>query len=351
MEQMNNIKKRINAVGEIRKMTKAMALISAVRMRDSREQEALTHPFVAQCALTITELFKRSPDIIEKYLNFKPYEKDEVYPLMFYLLTGDKGLSGDFNQSIVKLAEKMAENRRRELNEQGYKKVSVEFKFCGKVGPDLVHNMDFVFNDGFSFSIEEPTYYRSMDLADEVYETAKSRRGAEIYFIYCRLATAITVEPNYTRIFPLDEAGMLWLSENKDQRENEKKQASEQRKRFDEDFSKATGIRATRRQHKETKIGDSSEDQLILPFAFEGDRDKVISYLLSTYLNALVYGLLTESYASEQLSRMTSMDSATSNADGLLSQLIRERNRFRQKQITTELTEIIGGAEAIMQGD
>lgn len=350
MAQLNDLKKRINAIGEIRKMTKAMALISAVRMRDSREQEALTHPFITECALTITEIFKRSPDLIRKLLNFHEFGKKDHYPIMIYLLTGDKGLSGSFNESIVRLAERLAEQRKTQLAQDGYTNVSIEMKFCGRMGPGFIRSKEWKINKEFKFSIDSPTYYHSMDLADEIYSEAQCAEAAEIYFVYCRLDTAITVEPSYTRIYPLDKEGMRWLSQSRAEREAERKAESEQRKKFDEDFSKATGIRATRAAYKETKIGDK-EDSLVLPFVFEGDEDKVISYLVGTYLNALVYGLLTESYASEQLSRMTSMDAATSNADGLLSDLIREKNRHRQRAITTELTEIIGGAEAIMTGD
>lgn len=349
MAQLHNLKKRINAIGEIRKMTKAMALISAVRMRDSREQEAKSHPFITHCALTITEIFKRSPDLVRRLFKFYEFDHSETYPVVIYLLTGDKGLSGSFNESIVKRAEELAAYRIKLQKSRGFKDVSVEFKFCGHMGPAFVKNKEYKINRDFSFSIDSPTYYKSMDLADLIYEEARQRKAAEVYFVYCRLDTAITVEPMYTRIYPLDEEGMHWLTQTRAEREAEHAEKSKQRRQFDEDFSKATGIRATRGEYQVTKIAE--REDLVLPFAFEGDDDKVISYLIGTYLNGLVYGLLTESYASEQLSRMTSMDAATSNADGLLSELIRERNRYRQRQITTELTEIIGGAEAIITGD
>lgn len=351
MEQLNNIKKRINAVGEIRKMTKAMALISAVRMRDSREQESLSHPFVTKCALTITEIFKRSPDLVNKLLHFHDYSKDEEYPIHIYLLTGDRGLSGAFNESIVQLAERLADLRRTKLAEDGYKNVTIEMKFCGRVGKAFLRRKDYIVNEDFRFSIDSPTYYHSMDFADLVYDEARKQQAAEIYFVYCRLDTAITVEPCYTRLYPLDKQGMYWLTHTRAEREAERKAFEEKRERFDEDFSRVTSIRSKTASQKQTQLSGGSDDSFVLPFVFEGDENKVISYLVGTYMNALVYGILTESYASEQLSRMTSMDAATSNADALLTNLIRERNRYRQKQITTELTEIIGGAEAIMTGD
>ena len=350
MPQYNDLKKRINAIREIRKMTKATGLISAVRMRDAREQEAATLPFSTHCALAIAEIFKRSPDLIRKLLNFGDFDKNEPYPIKLYLLTGDKGLSGDFNDEIVKLAERLAGARLKTLKEEGYQDVRIECKFCGKMGPDLLRSPELKVNRDFRFSIDHPSYYQSMDLAELVYREAKAREAAEIYFVYCRLDTAITVEPGYTRIFPLDEEGMHWLSQSRAEREAARKAKGEQRRRFDRDFSKATGISARRNDYEERSIGAHGDD-LLLPFAFAGDEDKVISYLVGTYLDALVYGLLTESYASEQLSRMTSMDAATTNADSLLEELIRERNRFRQKEITTEITEIVGGAEAIRKGE
>ncbi len=358
MALMNEIKKRIHSVGEIRKMTKAMALISAIEMRDSREREAISRPFTRHAALTIAELIKRSPELVEKFIQQRKFTETEAYPVHIYLCTGDKGLSGNFNDSILNVAVQLIEDKRKQLEAEGYQNVHFELRFTGKVGRERMKKLGYDVNDDFSFSIANPSYYRSMDLSDQLLDDAKSGAAAEIYFVYCRLDTAISTEPSYTKVLPPDPEGMLWVAQTRHER------IDLARQKFDEDFTTATSIRATSQSAagsgatgtagSASSVGQSRSGQMqrpsvdaSLPFAFEGDEETVINYLVNTYLNALTYGLLTESYASEQLSRMTSMEGATRNADALLLKLTRDRNRYRQMQITTEITEIVSGADAI----
>ncbi len=341
MALMNEIKKRIHSVGEIRKMTKAMALISAIEMRDSRERESISRPFTRHAALTIAELIKRSPDLVNKFISQRKFTQKEPYPVHIYLCTGDKGLSGNFNDSILTLAVQLIEDKKHQLEEQGYEDVRFELRFTGLVGRERMKKLGYVVNDDFSFSITNPTYYHSMDLSDQLLDDAWSGKAAEIYFVYCRLDTAITTEPSYTKVLPPDPEGMLWVAQTRHER------VDLQREKFNEDFTTATGIRATTAEEVNEEQVKRDQADATLPFAFEGDEETVINYLVNTYLNALTYGLLTESYASEQLSRMTSMEGATSNADALLLKLTRDRNRYRQMQITTEITEIVSGADAI----
>lgn len=345
MEQVTDINKRIRSISEIRKITKAMGLISAVKMRDSRDREAMAHPFITLSAVTMAELAKRSPRLLAQQLKFPGAGKQERYTVDLYLLTGDKGLSGTYNVNILSLAERLVEIIRQKLSQQGYEDIFFRMKHCGKIGRDHMTRAGFFVDESFSFSIDTPTYYRSMDLADAILDDMQSGEASEVYMVYCRLDTAISIEALYTRLLPIDAEGMLWVTKTKHEREEENKQ----RKKMASDVAKATGIRS---HHEEVETVDRQTDEdLMLPFVIEGDQEKVISYLIGTYLYAMVYGIFTKAYASEQLSRMTSMEGATKNADVLLQKYNRERNRFRQKQITTELTEIISGAEAIISED
>ena len=344
MEKLNEMRKRERSVSKIRKLTRAMDLMSAAKLRDSRERQNRAHPFITQSALTIAELVQRSPDLIRQMKYFYNFEDDDPYPIDIYLLTGDQGLSGTFNDDIINLAKAFMARYQLQLESEGHHDISFTIFCAGKQGRDRLIDEGYKVVEDFSYSIEEPTYYKSMDLAEWVVDRARDGSARESYFFYSRLDSAASTEELYTKVLPFDASSLLWLSQTRHEREARIKATQ----RFVESATRAAGLRVNEDEiAPETARPEDSFGKL--PFVIEGSEEKVMAYLVGTHVNALVFGMLTETYASEQLQRMTLMESATRNADELLDQLRRERNRSRQGQITLELNEIVSGAESMKE--
>jgi F-type H+-transporting ATPase subunit gamma len=164
----------------------------------------------------------------------------------------------------------------------------------------------------FSYPITAPTYYEARDVANIVRKKYVAHEFDLVYVIYTKMASAISMKPVISRVCPVSTKGL-------------------------ESFL-PDGL---------TDAGIALEQGSIIEY--EPDRETVFSFLIDTYLNAIIYGALVEAFSSEQTARMTAMDNATQNADDMLKDLQLKGNRARQTKITSELTEIVNGANQIVE--
>lgn len=306
--QQSEIKKRIRSVGDIRQMTHAMHLISAVKMRRARQQLEKTLPFFALCAETMIEMQESGMILDNRYMTLRQKKPGETWKIGYFILTGDQGLAGAYNLNVLAttekhIQEKMIDNVRKNLN------TSVELYVAGRIGRERLVRAGFNVVSDFKYPINEPTYYRARDISEYIQDLYENGTLDLVYFIYTRIESAITMKPMVTRILPVNTEVLSQMipPEHRGQR----------------------GIAAG------------------AEILYDPSAEEVMEYLTDTYMNGMVYGALTEAFASEQTARMTAMDSATENADEMLEQLRLRSNQARQNQITNELSEIVGGAEVL----
>lgn len=307
MAQITDLKKRINSVSEIRQMTRAMQLISAVKMRRARNLLEKVMPFFALCAETMVELRDAGIILDDNFFTVRQKQKGETWKISYFILTGDQGLAGAYNLNVLATTEnhirgKIIDNTRKGL------KTEVKLYVAGSIGRERLIRAGFDVDTNFQYPISEPTYYRARDISDFIYEMYDKNKVDLVYFIYTHIQSAVTMEPRVTRILPVNADVLETLIPP----------------RF-----------------KQKNIADASK------ILFEPSAHDVMNYLVDTYLNAMVYGMLSEAYASEQTARMLAMDHATDNADEMLGKLRLKRNQARQAGITSELSEIVGGAEVL----
>lgn len=310
MQQQSELKKRIKSVAEIKKITRAMHLISAVKMRRARSQLEQTMPFFAMCADTMLELWQSGVILDNRYFRLRQKKAGEIWKIGYFILTGDQGLAGAYNQNVLGTAEshihaKMIDNTQKGLQ------TDVKLFVAGSIGKERLARAGFNVIEDFQYPISEPTYYRARDISDFIQDLYESETLDLVYFIYTRIESAVSMTPMVTRILPVN-AGVL------------------------EDLIPP--------QYLQKRAISAGSDIIYEPSASE-----LMQYLFDTYLNGMVYGALTEAYASEQTARMTAMDNATGNADEMLEKLHMQNNHARQNQITQELSEIVGGAEVLSQ--
>ncbi len=309
--QQSEIKKRIRSVGDIRQMTHAMHLISAVKMRRARQQLEKTMPFFALCAETMIEMQESGMLLDNRYMTLRQKKPGETWKIGYFILTGDQGLAGAYNLNVLAttekhIQEKMIDNVRKNLN------TSVELYVAGRIGRERLIRAGFNVVPDFKYPINEPTYYRARDISEYIQDLYENGTLDLVYFIYTRIESAITMKPMVTRILPVNTDVLAQMIPE---------------------------------EHRGPRGIDAGAEILYDPSA-----EEVMEYLTDTYMNGMVYGALTEAFASEQTARMTAMDSATENADEMLEQLRLRGNQVRQNQITNELSEIVGGAEVLSEG-
>jgi F-type H+-transporting ATPase subunit gamma len=312
MEQLADLKKRIKSVNDIGQMTRAMELISAVKMRRARCQLDKTMPFFTYCAETMIEFRNAGVATDNTFFQLRSKKPGETWKIGYFVLTGDQGLAGAYNLNVLSTTEnhirgKMNDNIRKGLM------TTVKLYVAGSIGKDRLIHDGFDVVEDFKYPISEPTYHQARDISDFIHDLYESQTLDLVYFIYTQMESAISMKPMVTRILPVNPSALEQM--------------------IPPQYRTEHGIAA----------GSEIE---FLPSA-----DDVVNYLVNTYLNGMVYGVLTEAYASEQTARMTAMDNATENAEDMLKKLSLANNRVRQSRITTELAEIIGGAEVLASGN
>ena len=283
MANTREIKLKIKATNETKKITKAMKMMAAVKLRKAREAHNQTLPFFRNIQDTMTDILERLPDIQTGY--FDKREKKENKKTGYIVITSDRGLTGSYNHNVIKLAKGIID-----------KETSVVFPIGAMVQNAMIKDGYNVVTDlGIdSYEIDMKT---ASNLAMRMIELFKDETIDELKLIYTDMRSAMSLKPNILHLLPLD------------------------RKEF---------VREEKTNTIET-------------LELEPSPEIVFEVLANKYVKGILYGGMIESFVSEQLARMNAMDSATTNAEKVIDQLTMNYNRVRQASITQEITEIIAG--------
>lgn len=313
MDRPVDIKKRLRSVNDIRQLTRAMELVSAAKMRRSKLQHDLVYPFFSLCAESMLEIQRYSAEIDNAFFRLREKKEGQTWRIGYFILTGDQGLAGAYNNNVVRTTE---EHIREKILDNEAKGLQTDYTLYvfGNIGRDKLISDGYRVDPDFSFPITEPTYYEAREVANIIRRKYSAGEFDLVYLIYTKTDSAISMKPIISRVVPVNTKGLsAFLPE---------------------------GL---------TDAGIALEKGAVIEY--EPDANAVFSFLIDTYLNAVIYGALVEAYSSEQTARMTAMDHATQNADEMLKQLRLRGNRARQSLITTELTEMINGARSVQSID
>ena len=309
MESLNEIKKRIKSVTDISQLTHAMQLVSASKMRKSKQQYDMVSPFFTLCAESLMELHRSAGDIDNPFLKLRQKKSGETWKIAYFVLTGDQGLAGAYNNNIVKITE---EHIQKKVMENAQKHVKTEYKLYvfGQMGSGKLKKDGFAVDPDFSYPITDPSYYEARNVANIIRAKYLTGEFDLVYLIYTKMESAITMKPVISRVVPIDTVslGNFFASGAED-----------------------AGLALEK---------GSTVD-------YHPNADSVFSFLIDTGLNAVVYGAMVEAFACEQTARMQAMDNANRNADEMMKELTMKSNRARQARITNELNEIVNGASQV----
>ena len=292
MPSLDDLKKRIKSVKSTQKITKAMKMVAAAKLRKAQENAEKGRPYSKKMQNIILNLTrsisdpKNAPKLLSGTGNDKTY--------LCVVLTADRGLCGGFNTNICKLAKK---SFKKILNEQKNLKIIT----VGSKGFDQIKREygKYVVKK-YSFKEKKQITFKEADtVGNEIIRLFNQNEFDKCILFFNNFKNVITQIPQAQQIIPVD--------------------------------------------NKSTK----SQEENFLPYEFEPDEDEILEDLLPKNISTQVFKAFLENAASEQGSRMTAMDNATRNAGDLVDKLTINYNRSRQASITKELIEIISGAESL----
>jgi F-type H+-transporting ATPase subunit gamma len=292
MASLKELKGRINSVKSTQKITKAKQMVAAAKLRKAQAAAEAARPYASRLAEVMGSLATRivvsdnSPKLLAGT------GKDQVHLLV--VANSDRGLCGAFNANIVKAARLTA----KALEAEGK---TVLFYLVGRKGLPVIRREypKAILASFDTTGVREPGYSEAEGIADELVALYEAGKFDVAHLFYAKFRSALVQEPTEQQIIPVPTP---------------------------KDVQVATG-------------GAVVE--------YEPDEEEILAALLPRYLKTQLFGALLENMASEQGASMTAMDNATRNAGDLIQKLTIQYNRSRQAAITTELIEIIAGAEAL----
>ena len=314
MANLKEIRDRIVSVKNTRKITEAMRLVAAAKVRRAQDQVLKSRPFADKLARVLQNIQTR--------MQFETSDsplltKRKVETISLVCITADRGLCGGYNNNIIKKVE----IRYGELINQGYKPKLI---LVGKKAIGYFQNRRDKYDIKSSFKELEqvPTASDAEGITNDVLAEFISESSDRVEIIYTKFITLVSCSPVVQTLLPLDPQGIA--EEN------------------DEIFRLTT--KNSQLRVEKSNIQASDKSQLPSDIVFEQSPDQLLDSLLPLYLQNQVLRALQESAASELACRMTAMNNASDNAKELASTLNLTYNKARQAAITQEILEVVGGS-------
>lgn len=314
MANLKVIRDRIKSVKNTKKITEAMRLVAAAKVRRAQEQVIATRPFADALAQVLSGLQAR---LRFEEANLPLLRQREVKTVGILVISGDRGLCGAYNTNVIRRAE----NRAKELKAEGR---DYKFVLVGRKAIQYFQRRNQPIDATYSGLEQVPTAAEASTIADELLSLFLSESVDRIELVYTKFVSLISSRPVIQTLLPLDPQGL---------------EAAD-----DEVFRLTTkgGQFQVERSKVSTEVKPLARDML-----FEQDPVQILDALLPLYLNNQLLRALQESAASELAARMTAMNSASDNATELIGTLTLSYNKARQASITQELLEVVAGANAL----
>ncbi len=282
MASMRDIKRRKSSIQSTQQITKAMKLVSTVKLQKARSRAEAANPYFNYMYHTVSSMLAKSGNQTHPYLTGGDSPKKAVV-----VITSNRGLAGGYNSNVVKL-----------ITGSSFAKEDLEIYAVGGKGVEALSRRGYHIALNASEIIDAPTYMDAAVLCEKVLKEFEDGEIGEIYLAYTHFKNTVSQEAKLMKLLPVE-------------------------------------------------IEPEEEADSDVLMNYEPNEEEALNLIIPKYVTSLFYGAMVEAVASENGARMQAMDSATSNAEDLISDLSLKYNRARQGSITQELTEIIAGANAI----
>ncbi|HEB71645.1 MAG TPA: ATP synthase F1 subunit gamma [Nitrospirae bacterium] len=286
MPNLKDIKRSIASVKNTRQITKAMKLVAAAKLRRAQEAVEAARPYASKMVELMTSIAARSDSESHPLLS-----RRDVENILIVVLTGDKGLCGPFNNSILKTAQQIIEENEGK---------GIHLLLVGKKSVDFFRRRPFKIIKSIVDYGKRVNNAMAEEIAGEVMESFISEKADVVYLVYNKFKNVVVQEPQAVSLLPLELP----------------------------------------------PVEEGSQPQTV-DYEYEPSANEILDDLLKSYVVSHIYHAMLESAASEHGARMTAMDAATRNASEMIAELTLKYNRARQAAITTELIEVVAGADAL----
>lgn len=315
MPNLKAIRDRIKSVKNTRKITEAMRLVAAAKVRRAQEQVIATRPFADRLAQVLYGLQSR---LRFEDTDLPLLQQREVKTVALLVISGDRGLCGGYNNNVIRRAE----IRSQELMAEG---VNYRFVLVGRKAIQYFKRREQPIAASFTGMEQIPTADEASTIADELLSLFLSDEVDRVELVYTRFVSLVSSRPVIQTLLPLDPQGL----EVPD----------------DEIFRLTTKAGAF--QVEREKVSGPTPAEFPQDMIFEQDPVQILDALLPLYLNNQILRALQESAASELAARMTAMNNASDNAKELAKTLNLTYNKARQAAITQEILEVVAGANSL----
>jgi F-type H+-transporting ATPase subunit gamma len=311
MANLKFIRDRISSVKNTRKITEAMRLVAAAKVRRAQQQVLATRPFADRLAQVLYRLQSR---IKFEDANLPLLEQRTVKTVGLLVISGDRGLCGGYNTNVIRRAE----NRAKELVAQG---LNFQYILVGRKAVQYFTRRNQPIAAKFANLEQIPTAAEANMIVEEASSAFLAGKIDRVELIYTRFLSLISSKPVVQTLLPIEPQGL----EPAD----------------DEIFRLITkgGQFQVQREPIETTVREAPKDLI-----FEQEPVQILDALLPLYLDNQLLRAMQEAAASELASRMTAMNNASENAVDLISSLTLQYNKARQASITQEILEVVGGS-------
>jgi F-type H+-transporting ATPase subunit gamma len=302
MASQKDVKNRISSVRNIQKITRAMEMVAAARLRRAEQRIAALRPYAG----AIRRMTRRTAEAVENIPNMPLLEEhDAVERVGLLLVTGDRGLAGAFNSQIVRAGNRRAQ----ELSEEGKEAV---WYASGRRGVGSLRFRGREVTGAYEGFTDRPAFADARDIAGDLAAAYVDGKVDRVEVIYNGYVSPLTQKVTNEVLLPLQAIEDL----TSDEGENEEEAAAEE-------HSRSTS------------------------WLYEPEPEEILQRLVPDYIEISIFRALLESTASEHGARMTAMRNAQENASDMIDDLTLEMNRQRQAEITQEIMEVVAGAEGL----
>jgi F-type H+-transporting ATPase subunit gamma len=284
MAKTQDLRRRIRSIRNTMQLTRAMKLVSASKLRRAQERILRSRPYTRKLIEVLSSVAARTSVEEHPLLEERPERK-----VLIFVLTGDKGLCGSFNAAIIRRALQLASD---------HPSAEVGFVTIGKRGRDYLRRYKHPIQREWVDVFRAVDFPLAAQISTELIEAYTSGRVDRVYVVYNEFKSAIQATPTTQQLLPIETSSV-------------------------------------------------PKGELVDDYIYEPSARELLDSLLPHYVEQSVFQALLESVAAEHAARMTAMDSATKNAGELIDGLTLTMNRVRQSSITTEIIEVVSGAEAL----
>jgi F-type H+-transporting ATPase subunit gamma len=287
MANLRAIRKRISSVKSTQQITRAMKMVSAAKLRRAQDAINAARPYARKMREVVTAVAARAGSDAHPLLTSR-----EAKRLALLVVTSDRGLCGSFNSGLTRAVHRFLNEHRGEYEE-------ITLFVVGRKGRDFFRRREVPIRKEYLGVLGSVSRHHAEKIADDLVGGFLAGEFDEVRIAFNEFRSAISQIVRFEKMFPI-------------------------------------ALKSS---------GETGGDEV--DYLYEPSREEILAALLPKYVQTMLFRILLESVAGEHGARMTAMDSATNNSVDMISRLTLQMNRARQATITTELTEIVSGAEAL----